>query len=140
MDFILFYSLMSTMLLYIVFSYDIVCQWSRNLHKRLPQLPDVMRISQEQLANAKFVIPKFHIYAHGQTCQSSYSLNFLPWCARTDGEDPERWWAHINPLSMSTKEMGPGSRMDTVDDHARAWNFRKIIDFGKFILEESGRH
>jgi hypothetical protein len=49
--------------------------------------------------------------------------------ARTDGEDPERWWAHINPVSMSTKEMGPGARLDTLDDHAAAWNWQKITKF-----------
>ena len=54
--------------------------------------------------------------------------------ARIDGEDPERWWAHINPVSMSTKEMGPGARLDTIDDHARAWNWNKIINFGLFIF------
>jgi hypothetical protein len=54
--------------------------------------------------------------------------------ARTDGENPERWWAHINPVSMSTKEMGPGARQDTLDDHASAWNFRKVTGFGKPTL------
>ena len=59
--------------------------------------------------------------------------------ARTDGEDPERWWAHINPVSMSTKEMGPGARLDTLDDHAGAWNWRKITGFGEcFILAIGG--
>ena len=54
--------------------------------------------------------------------------------ARTDGEDPERWWAHINPVSMSTKEMGPGARLDTLDDHAGAWNWRKITGFGTCLV------
>jgi hypothetical protein len=49
-----------------------------------------------------------------------------------NGEDPERWWAHINPVSMSTREMGPGSRTDTINDHALAWNWRKITNFGEF--------
>jgi hypothetical protein len=47
-----------------------------------------------------------------------------------NGEDPERWWAHINPIRMSSQEMGPGSRTDTIDDHARAWNWRKITNLG----------
>ncbi|KAH9977013.1 hypothetical protein BGW80DRAFT_1249823 [Lactifluus volemus] len=56
--------------------------------------------------------------------------------ARTDGEDPERWWAHINPVTTSTREMGPGSRQDTIDDHAAAWNFCKIIGFGSSLLSQ----
>jgi hypothetical protein len=133
MDFIIFYSLIGTILQLLLFSYDIVCQWHRNLAKRLNQLPEFMRISLDQLKSARFVIPKFHIYGHGASCQTRYSLNFLPFMARIDGEDPERWWAHINPVSMSTKEMGPGARLDTIDDHARAWNWNKIIGFGLFI-------
>ncbi|KAH7902764.1 hypothetical protein BJ138DRAFT_975668, partial [Hygrophoropsis aurantiaca] len=73
------------------------------------------------------VIPKFHIYGHGKQCQLTYSLNLLPHSARTDGEDPERWWAHINPISMSTKEMGSWSRRDTIDDHACSWNWHKVV-------------
>jgi hypothetical protein len=133
MDFIVFSSLMGTTVRQLVFSYDIACQWSRNLSKRLPQLPESMRLNPEQLSGARYVIPKFHIYAHGLSCQSLFSLNFLPFMARTNGEEPERWWAHINPVSMSTKEMGPGARLDTLDDHAAAWNWRKITGMGKHV-------
>ena len=134
MDFIVFSGLISTIIRQIVFSYDIVCQWSKNLPKRLPRLPGSMHLNSEQLAGARYVIPKFHIYAHGLSCQSQFSLNFLPHMARTNGEEPERWWAHINPISMSTKEMGPGARLDTLDDHAAVWNWRKITGMGKSLF------
>jgi hypothetical protein len=130
MDFITFFGLIGTYITSFVFSYDIACQWSRNLKKRMPQLPKCMQIDMDKLRRAKFVLPKFHIYNHGTKCQTKFSLNFLRWSARTNGEDPERWWAHINPVSMSTREMGPGARHDTIDDHARAWNWRKIVNFG----------
>src|SRR5271170_4532039 len=97
MDFIVFYTLIGTVINLLVFSYDIVCQWSRNLSKRQPQLPSFMQLLNRQIEKATFVIPKFHIYAHGLSCQTTYSLNFQPHMARMDGEDPERWWAHINP-------------------------------------------
>lgn len=134
MDFIMFSTLIGTCLLLLTFSYDIACQWSRNLKTRITQLPRRMQIGADRLRNAKFVLPKFHIYNHGPQCQTNFSLNFFRWSARSNGEDPERWWAHINPLSMSTKEMGAGSRIDTIDDHARSWNWRKIVGFGKSCL------
>jgi hypothetical protein len=130
MDFIVFSTLIGTLSLFLVFSYDIACQWSRNLRKRAKQLPAAMQVSPERLAHAKYVIPKFHIYAHSLSCQSLFSFNFLRYSAETNGEDPERWWAHINPVSMSTKEMGPGAHLDTIDDHVGAWNWRKITGFG----------
>lgn len=130
MDFILFHSLIGSKNEFLVFSYDIACQWSRNLSQRQVQLPDSMQLSNTQLHFLRFAIPKFHIAAHGSDCQSRFSFNFQRHMARTDGEDPERWWAHINPVSMSTREMGPGARLDTLDDHAAAWNWRKITGFG----------
>jgi len=48
--------------------------------------------------------------------------------ARTNGEDPECWWAHINPVSMSIKEMGPGAWLDTLDDHAALGTGEKSLN------------
>ncbi|KAF9001224.1 hypothetical protein BDZ89DRAFT_1096061 [Hymenopellis radicata] len=45
---------------------------------------------------------------------------------RTDGEAPERGWAASNGAAASTKEMGPGSRLDTLDDHFGDQNWRKV--------------
>ena len=120
MDFIVFFSLIRSYMLALVFSYDIVCQWLRNLLKRMKQYLSFMQIDPKRILAAKFVLPKFHIFNYGLSCQLRYSLNSLKYSVRMNGEDPERWWAHINPISMSTREMGSGSQTDTIDDHARA--------------------
>ena len=134
MDFIVLSALVGSFMLALTLSYDICCQWSRNLIKRMPQFPPFMRISNDRLRSAKFLIPKFHIYSHVAKCIANYSPNFLRWSAASDLEDPERWWAHINPISMSTREMSEGARNDTIDDHARAWNWRKITKFGMLLI------
>lgn len=77
MEFIMFFSLLGTCLLTLALSYDIACQWSRNLKTRIKQLPQYMQIGTERLHNIKFVLPKFHIYNHGPDCQVKFSLNFL---------------------------------------------------------------
>ncbi|KAK0436074.1 uncharacterized protein EV420DRAFT_1652703 [Desarmillaria tabescens] len=46
---------------------------------------------------------------------------------RTDGEAPEHGWAATNALAASTKEMGPGTHRDTLDDHFGDYNWRKVI-------------
>jgi len=134
MDFLVLFTLTGVIITSLMISYDIVCQWSRNFKARLLQFPPHMQLSRSVLDTIKYVIPKFHIYGHGSKCQSRFSLNFQRHSARTDGEEPERWWAHINPISMSTREMGQGSRHDTIDDHAAAWNWRKITNFGAFAV------
>src|SRR5215470_5944269 len=130
MDFMVLFTLINTAILRLTLSYDIMCQWYRNLKSRIPQFPSWMRIPPSIFIGIRYVIPKLHIYGHGSKCQYKFSLNFLKWSAQTNGEDIERWWSHLNPVSMSTKEMSPGARHDTLDDHASAWNFRKITKFG----------
>jgi len=76
MDFVLFHLLIGTKNEQIMFSYDIACQWSRNLSQRARQLPDSMQLSDEQARLLRFAIPKFHISAHGISCQTNFSLNY----------------------------------------------------------------
>jgi hypothetical protein len=77
-----------------------------------------------------FFVPKFHIAAHIATCQTNFSFNWTPGVGRTDGEAPERGWSDINRIAASTKEMGPGSRREVLDDHFGDWNWKKVTAFG----------
>ncbi|KAJ7270337.1 hypothetical protein C8J57DRAFT_1435473 [Mycena rebaudengoi] len=76
----------------------------------------------------------FHLPAHIEACNILFSFNLTPFVGQTDGEAPERGWANVNPLAASTKEMGPGSRRDTIDDHYNDWNWKKIIAMGPMML------
>lgn len=44
-----------------------------------------------------------------------------------DGEAPERGWSSANDLAYSTREMGPGSRRDTLDDCFGDTNWTKAV-------------
>ena len=81
--------------------------------------------------SATFAVPKAHLPVHQDTCKWNYSFNLLPRVGRTDGEAPERGWAATNAVASSTKEMGPGSRRDTLDDHFGDYNWRKVTHLGK---------
>lgn len=131
MDFVLFQTLVGVTFRRLLISYDIACQYSRNLFTRMRALPAHLQLPNDATTNVEYVIPKFHLFGHGTSCQLRYSTNLLPGCAHSDLEDPERWWAHINPVSMSTKLMTPWARRETIDDHARGWNWRKTTQFGK---------
>lgn len=116
----------------IVVSYDIACQWSRNLFRRIDIYPLNLHppAGDDDILEFVFLIPKFHLPAHQDSCRTGFSFNYTKWVAQTDGEAPERGWASINAVAMSTKEMGPGSRRDTLDDHFGDYNWRKIIIMG----------
>ncbi|KAJ7429163.1 hypothetical protein B0H11DRAFT_1702421 [Mycena galericulata] len=109
-----------------IISYDIVCQWWKNLIERLKKLPPLVRITITNLL-MRFVIPKMHIHAHTMACQLVFSLNLLLGAAQTDGEGIERPWAHIGPIASSTRVMGPGGRHDCLDCHWSFWNWLKFI-------------
>jgi hypothetical protein len=71
MDFIIFSAILGTILLMITFSYDICCQWSQNVKKRMLQLPASMHLKKKILRAAKIVLPKLHIHNHGKHyCQA----------------------------------------------------------------------
>ncbi|KAJ7803369.1 hypothetical protein B0H14DRAFT_3091988 [Mycena olivaceomarginata] len=114
------------------FSYDICCQWWKHLIERLKNLPPLVRLTLV-LALVRFVIPKLHIYGHKLLCQLFFSLNYMPGAARTDGEGIERPWANIGPVATSTREMGPGARHDTLDDHWSHWNWQKLVGLGELL-------
>ena len=81
-----------------------------------------------------FLVPKFHLLAHIESCQQSFSFNYVRFVGWTDGKAPERGWADLNGLAYSTREMGPGSRQDTLEDHLGDWNWKKITSMGKLHL------
>ncbi len=129
MDYILASTLANVTLSHLLIVYDIACQWSKKLRARLADLPSEIDLDLNGV-EINVAIPKGHINAHGKACRSKYSLNYLPGSARTDGEGVERDWAHMNALTPSTREMGPGNRHETLDDHWAAWNWQKILKLG----------
>ncbi|KAJ7287652.1 hypothetical protein C8J57DRAFT_1431164 [Mycena rebaudengoi] len=112
--------------LFKVVSYDIACQWWKNLFERLLKLPPMMRM-MIVAGMIRFVIPKLHIKSHTLACHILYSLNLLLDAARTDGEGIERPWSFIGAVAASTRAMGPGSRYNVLDDHWSFWNWCKKI-------------
>ncbi|KAF8814361.1 hypothetical protein BYT27DRAFT_7219865 [Phlegmacium glaucopus] len=135
MDYFFLSSLKSNIPERLVVSYDIACQWSRNLPSRCGLYPPNPISSGE--IDVTYLVPKFHLPAHVAKCQIDYSFNLVPGVGRTDGEAPERGWAAANGVAMSTKEMGPGSRRDTLDDHFGDYNWRKITHIAETFSRKS---
>jgi Kyakuja-Dileera-Zisupton transposase len=110
MDFIVFSALIGCAVLRILITYDIACQWSRNLATRLESYPEDMHIDLDQV-DVETAIPSFHIRAHGSKCQQAFALAFFLYVARTAGEEVETGWAYMNVASPSVQEMAPAHRV-----------------------------
>ncbi|KAF7305332.1 CxC2 domain-containing protein [Mycena chlorophos] len=119
-------------LLRIILSYDIACQWWKELRERLLLLPPLVRLKLV-LDFIRFVIPKMHIRGHTLDCRNKYSLNYVPGSGQTDAEGIERAWAAAGGMAASTKLMGPGSRSDTLDDFWSFWNWMKVLGLAALL-------
>ncbi|KAH7918799.1 hypothetical protein BV22DRAFT_1199825 [Leucogyrophana mollusca] len=135
MDYLFFSAVRGSAIQVFNVSYDIACQWHKHLWSRMGMLPSESHIDvSKKIIN--FFVPKFHLPAHIPECQTRFSFNFIKGVGRTDGEAPERGWSNINPVSSSTKEMGPGSRRDTLDDHFGDWNWKKVAGLGRSLFRK----
>ena len=111
-----------------VVSYNIMCQWGKNLRTRLQEVP---------LKNAEVlddhivarVVPKFHLAAHKETCRINFSLNYELGVGRSDMEGPERTWFGLQG-GGTTKDQGPGYWSDAMDDKFGHWNWTKLVRLG----------
>lgn len=133
MDYIFHSTLKDTQAETFVISYDIACQWSKNLRKRMQhyESSDSEFFMFKHDTKITYLVPKFHLPAHVAKCRTRYSFNLTKNVGRTDGESPERGWVGPNALAPSTKEMGPGTCRDTLDVHFGDENHKKVIGMGK---------
>ncbi|KAI6027144.1 hypothetical protein EDC04DRAFT_2605907 [Pisolithus marmoratus] len=121
-------------------SYDITCQWHKSIYQRTMSLPQEVQLDLSG-KHVSFFVPKFHLPAHVMPCQWKYSFNWMHGVGCTDGEVPECGCAHINPIGLSTKVMGPGHHCDTIDDFFGDWNWKKktimldLQSFGKLVKQ-----
>ncbi|KAG1722239.1 hypothetical protein EDB19DRAFT_1898224 [Suillus lakei] len=132
MDYFVFSALIGFTVTALNISYDIACQWSKKLWTRMDSMPAHLHVPHDTMQICYF-IPKFHIGAHIAACQTMFSWNLARFVGRTDGEAPKHGWANINRVASSTKEMGPGSQRDTLDDHFSDWNWKKVTMFGRTL-------
>ncbi|KAG2105070.1 uncharacterized protein F5147DRAFT_746489 [Suillus discolor] len=135
MDYLFFSTLRGMQLEMLNVSYNIACQWHKNLWARMKSFPQSHSLNYVTKI-IRFFVPKFHLPAHIAKCQTVFSFNFTQFVGQTDGEAPERGWSNINPVASSTKAMGPGCRLDTLDDHFGDWNWKKTVGLGASLLHK----
>ncbi|KAG0696153.1 hypothetical protein DFH29DRAFT_984710 [Suillus ampliporus] len=112
MDFLFFSTLRRRGVNTLNISYNIACQWHKNLWERMSAMPSELHLDHATKF-IRFFVPKFHLPAHILKC-----------------------WSNINPVASSTKEMGPGSRRDTLNDHFGDWNWKKVVGLSTTLLRK----
>lgn len=112
-------------LLIIVITYDIACQWERNLQVRMSDYPEHLQIPPTTRVEA--AVPSWHINGHGDRCQTECALAYKPGMGRTCGDEIEGSFSHSNSLGVSYREMGPAGRHEAVNAMYSSYNMEKIV-------------
>lgn len=133
MDYIFWSTLLhSATVLLVIASYDIACSWSTNLFKRHKRMYKA-KTWTAAIATIAFIflVPKLHCPTHGKPCRTESAFDYQPGVGRTHAETIEQQWGHMGGLATSIREMGPGARQFTLDDHWSGWNHRKKVGLGE---------
>ncbi|KAJ7173392.1 hypothetical protein C8R46DRAFT_893031 [Mycena filopes] len=131
-DYVIVHSLAeASYLRWILFTYDIWCQYVIHFKDRIAQwFPTMLKI----LEFIRGAIPKMHIHNHIELCSILWNLNWLLYTAFTWGEMIETGWVEHNLTAGQTKEQNDGNRHDSVDDTSGSWNWDKMVDFANALL------
>ncbi|OJT08177.1 hypothetical protein TRAPUB_11843 [Trametes pubescens] len=128
-------------LLLLIGTYDIHCQYIRNLRKRLKEQFDVVLDELDSIVSAELpeivaAVGKYHLCMHKGECRTRHSLHYLPGSCMTDGEMLERIWAVTNGVARRTKEMSAGHRHDVLNDHYSDLNVRRLHSMVDDLMEK----
>ncbi|KAJ7088015.1 hypothetical protein B0H15DRAFT_922918 [Mycena belliarum] len=146
LDYLLLASLLGFMMLYVVLSYDIACQYSKNFWARMKKLPESMHLNIPE-ENMWWKVPNFHLPPHKPPCQSAYSFHYMWGAGMSHGEGVEQNWSFSNGAAASTKLMGPGSRHGTLEDIFGFHNYDRQLAMHRVLakrlavnLKEGAKH
>lgn len=109
--------------LHFIFTYDVGCIYEVNLEARFrTRFPHLLPL----LARMQILLPKLHMLAHKEACQTIYALCYSWGTGLTHGESVEHPWAEHNQAGLSTREMNAGHRHDALNAIHNFWNWRKV--------------
>ena len=105
---------------YLLVSYDIACQYSKNVARRFSKAFGHELV--DLVSQAIFTVLKLHCQGHKDNCQYRFSLNYIEHAGWMAGELIETAWAEANNIRPSMREMTPGHRHDVLNDLYDFWN------------------
>jgi hypothetical protein len=119
----------------VLVSYDIACQWHKNLQTRLSSYTAFPSFKLSNLKYWRVAVPKFHLPGHGSGCQVTFNLAYTKWAGRMDGERIESGWAQTTSMATWTRESGPNARRGILDDHWNAGNWQRVVGLREWSVQ-----
>ena len=106
----------------VLVSYDIVCQWHKNLQAWLASYAAFPPLQLSNLNYWKVAVPKFHLSGHGNECQVLFNLTYTKWAGQMDGKQIEGRWVQTTSMATWTWESGLNACQGILDNHWNAGN------------------
>ncbi|KAJ7358391.1 hypothetical protein DFH08DRAFT_953543 [Mycena albidolilacea] len=131
-DFVVLSALMTFAMAWLVFSYDIACQYAIKFWERMAKMPEAMHLKLPP-ADVWWMVPNFHLPDHLTKCRSPFSFHWMRGAGMTNGEGIEQNWAFSNGAAPSTRLMGPGSRQATLEDVFGFHNYDRLLAMHRIL-------
>lgn len=112
----------------VILAYDINCQYSINLRRRMAEGPFLDIPEDLPILPA---IGLFHVHGHQDKCYARYAPTFVRGMGKGDGEILETNWSVLNGISSMTRTMTLAHRSEVMDAHIGDNNWKKMINMGK---------
>ena len=101
----------------IIVLYDVMCQYWKNLQRR---------VDREPFLHLNPNIGLFHVHGHKDECMPMFAPTFIPGTGNIDGEILETLWAPLDKISGSTRAMTTAHRQEILDDHMNDSNWKQL--------------
>lgn len=112
--------------------YDIWCQYSVNLKKRVRDNPKLQEMWRHDI-DIDGGIGLFHVHGHREECLFRFATYFIPGASIVDGEVLETLWSMLNQISRSTRSATLAHRAEVLDDHMNDSNWKKLLNISMYI-------
>ncbi|KAF8125542.1 hypothetical protein K438DRAFT_1535231, partial [Mycena galopus ATCC 62051] len=146
LDFLLLSTLVGFLLMWLVTSYNIACQYGVGFWDRMLQFPDWMQLKISD-ANVRWKVLNFHLPDHKPGCHCLFSFHFMFGAGMTHGEGVEQNWSFSNGAAASTRLMGSGSRHATLEDVFGFHNYERQLAMHRILprrlaeaISEANKH
>ncbi|KAK6974082.1 CxC2 domain-containing protein [Favolaschia claudopus] len=131
-DFVVVSAIFNIVLLYLIISYDIACQYAIHFWTRMSAFPARLQ-PRVAPSNVWWKVPNFHLPAHKQKCHSPYSFHWMPGAGMSHGEGIEQNWSASNGAAGSTRLMSQANRAITLEDIFGFHNYDRTLAMHRIL-------
>jgi Kyakuja-Dileera-Zisupton transposase len=112
----------------VILAYDINCQYSVKLHKRMKE-GQYLALNEDLIF--VYGIGLFHVHSHQDSCYARYALTYIKGAGMASGEILESLWSTLNEAARTTSTMTLAHRAEVLNALLSDNNWKKMLSLGR---------